>query len=276
MVRDRALVPGIVNVPPDSFSDGGDHLDPAQAETAARAMIEAGADLLDVGGESSRPGAAPVSEADELARVLPVVERLVPLGVPGAVDTRRAAVARAVLGSGAAIVNDITGLGDPAMVHAVREFGAGAVIMHMQGTPTTMQQRPAYTDVVSEVARFLEDRARAAENQGVPRECLVVDPGIGFGKLLDHNLALLAGLGELARAGYPVLVGASRKRFLGELTGVKEPKDRVAGSVAAAVAARMRGASVVRVHDVGPTRQALDVVDAIREREAAPGQESLL
>jgi dihydropteroate synthase len=227
--------------------------------------VEAGADLLDVGGESTRPGAAEVPVQQELARVLPVIRGLVAAGVPVplSVDTRKARVAESALAAGARIVNDVSaGRHDPRMLAVVAAHGAGLVLMHMQGSPETMQAAPAYGDVVAEVRAWLEARARAAEAAGVLPEAILVDPGIGFGKTLDHNLALLAGLEQLVGDGRPVLLGASRKSFLGRLTG-RAAADRLAGSLACVVRAREAGVAAVRVHDVGPTRDLLTVLARI-------------
>ena len=259
----RARIMGIVNVTPDSFSDGGRFLRKDEALRHAERLVREGADLLDVGGESTRPGSDPVPADEEQRRVVPVVREAVRLGVPVSVDTAKAAVARAALEAGAAVVNDVTALADSDMAAVVAESGAGLVLMHMQGTPRTMQADPSYENVVEEVAEFLRRRRERAEEAGVARERIVLDPGIGFGKRLEHNLALLAGLDRLRELGSPVLVGASRKSFVGALTGVTDPGRRLAGSLAAAVLARAQGAAVLRVHDVAATREALAVAEAI-------------
>jgi dihydropteroate synthase len=259
----RPLVMGIVNVTPDSFSDGGDTSDTASAVAAGRAHLAAGADLLDVGGESTRPGAEPVDAEAEAARVLPVVAELASSGVCVSVDTRRASVAQACVEAGACVVNDVDGFRDEAMVRVAAGSGAGVVVMHMRGEPRTMQAAPEYDDVVAEVRAFLEAQARVLRDAGVSAERIALDPGIGFGKSTAHNLELLARLGEIASLGYPVLVGVSRKRFIGEITGEPEPKRRVAGSVAGALAAVERRAAIVRVHDVAETVAALKVARAI-------------
>jgi dihydropteroate synthase len=267
---------GIVNVTPDSFSDGGCFFDPVAAIDHALALAADGADILDIGGESTRPGAPAVSESDELARVLPVVEGLVKrTAVPLSVDTTKAAVARQCLDAGAAIVNDVTGLtADAAMPAVVAAAGAGVVVMHMQGTPQTMQRNPTYGDVVAEVAGYLEARLHALAAVGIPPQAVCLDPGIGFGKTLDHNLELLAHLDAIARLGRPVCLGVSRKGFIGTLCG-REPADRGAGSLAVAcVAAARATAHVLRVHDVAATRDAvvmLDAIDRSRRPTAAPG-----
>jgi len=260
----RAGVLGILNITPDSFSDGGRHFAPADAVRGALAMRDAGADILDVGGESTRPGASAPDEAEELRRVLPVVAALVAeVGLPVSVDTRRAAVARAALRAGAEIVNDVSGLThDPAMAHAVAETGAGVVIMHMRGTPETMDRLAVYEDVVAEVAAELAARRDAALAAGIPAEAIVLDPGLGFAKTTAHNLALLANLGAIAALGHPVLVGPSRKRFLGAVTG-RALNERDGATAAVCALARVRGASLFRVHEVHGTREALDLADAV-------------
>ena len=260
----RALVMGIVNVTPDSFSDGGANFDPRAAFVSARAMSAAGAALIDVGGESTRPGSGEVSPAEELARVLPVVRDLAARGAVVSVDTRHATVAAECVTAGAAVINDISGFSDPAMVALAASCDAGLVVMHMQGEPRTMQEEPHYGDVVAEVSAYLLGQAASLEAAGVARERIALDPGIGFGKTTAHNLELLRRLDEIVALGYPVLVGASRKRFIGEITGVTEPRDRLAGSVAAALAAVEHGAAIVRVHDVAETVQALAIAHAVR------------
>lgn len=272
----RPLVMGIVNVTPDSFSDGGRFFDPAAAIDHALALAADGADILDIGGESTRPGAPAVSEPDELARVLPVVEGLAKrTAVALSVDTTKAAVAQHCLDAGAAIVNDVSGLtADAAMPALVAAAGAGVVVMHMQGTPQTMQRNPTYGDVVAEVVGYLETRLHALAAVGIPPEAVCLDPGIGFGKTLDHNLELLAHLDAVARLGRPVCLGVSRKGFIGTLCG-REAADRGAGSLAVACVASARGsAHVLRVHDVAATRDAvvmLDAIDRSRRPAAAPG-----
>jgi dihydropteroate synthase len=257
---DRPLVMGIVNVTPDSFSDGGEFADAEAATACARRLLEQGADMVDVGGESTRPGAAYVSAEEELERVLPVVEAIAP-DYPVSVDTRKAAVARKCARAGAAIVNDVSaGRDDPAIADVCAEFGLPYVVMHMKGTPADMQQDPRYEDVVREVRDFLAARAEWAKGRGVAE--IVVDPGIGFGKTLPHNLALLNNIPALADLGYPVMVGHSRKSFIGDLTGA-EVDGRVAGSLAAALVAARRGAHILRVHDVAATAQALAVASAV-------------
>ena len=247
----RCLVMGVVNVTPDSFSDGGHYLDHQAAIAHGLALAGEGADLLDVGGESTRPGAAYVDEATELDRALPVVEALAKASdVPVSIDTRKAAVARAALAAGAAVVNDVSaGRDDPDLLGVAAQAKAPVVLMHMRGIPATMQEDPRYEDVVVEVEAFLADRCAAAEAAGVAHDALVVDPGIGFGKRDEHNYALLAGLPRLTRLGHPLLVGTSRKGFVGRALDAPV-HERLEGSAAAVVWAVERGARIVRVHDV--------------------------
>lgn len=261
----RPLVMGIVNTTPDSFSDGGQFNTVDLAVARAERLLAEGADILDIGGESSRPGAAAVSTDEELARVLPVVTRLA--GRPGVVvsaDTTKAAVAKACLEAGAAIINDISAATfDPGMVETVRQFRAGLVIMHMRGTPRTMQQNPTYADVVAEVREYLAERLRVLREAGIDPSQIVLDPGIGFGKTIDHNLRLIRELGTLSSLDCPVLLGVSRKGFIGQITG-KSVEERLAGSLAVAChAAVMNTAGIIRVHDVGPTVDALRMIEAI-------------
>ena len=261
LALDRPLVMGIVNVTPDSFSDGGTFAGADEAVTYARRLVEEGADLLDIGGESTRPGAAEVPVAEELCRVLPLVERLAGEQVPVSVDTSKPDVMRAVLHAGASVINDVLALSSPGALETVAASDCGVVLMHMQGTPRTMQSAPRYADVVAEVGRFLVERVDAATRAGIVAGRIVVDPGFGFGKAREHNYAMLAHLDELAARGRPVLAGLSRKRML---SGAREgaPADRLAASVAAAVLAVERGARILRVHDVGATRDALEVLAA--------------
>lgn len=260
----RPLVMGIINVTPDSFSDGGRFAATERAIEHGRRLAAEGADLLDIGGESSRPGAQPVTLEEELARVVPVVRGLAgPVTVPISVDTTKAEVARQALAAGAAIINDITAGGDPDMVAVVRDAGAGVVLMHMQGTPETMQQNPTYADVVREVHDFLAERVAAFVAAGVPKERIAIDPGIGFGKTSEHNRLLLAHLDGLAPIGCPVVLGVSRKGFLGRLTG-RAVEERLASSLAAACFCATRGtAHVLRVHDVAATVDAAKVIGAL-------------
>ena len=256
---------GIVNVTPDSFSDGGRFLAPEAAIAHARELVAAGADLLDVGGESSRPGAAPVPEAEELRRVIPVVEALAgELRVPISIDTAKPAVARAALAAGASVVNDIAAhRTDPAMSRLVAETGAGYVCMHMRGTPSTMQDGPEYRDVVAEVQAFFATQLARLRGQGVGAEQVVLDPGIGFGKTPKHNLQLLGALGRLGEAGRPLLVGVSRKSFISATTGVPLER-RLPGSLAGAAWAVSQGVQILRVHDVEETVAAIRLLEAIR------------
>ena len=260
----RPLLMAILNVTPDSFSDGGRYAGD-QAVLRARALLDAGADIIDVGGESTRPGAREVSEEEELSRVMPVIEALSALdGAVISVDTRKARVAAAALETGAHIVNDVSAGADPEMFGVVAGSGAGMVLMHMRGTPETMQADPEYRDVVREVAGYLEERVAAARAAGLSRESLVVDPGIGFGKTTAHNLALLGDRDVLSSLGSPVLVGLSRKRFLGELTGC-DVDNRMVPSIAGMLVAVQNGARIVRVHDLVESRAALDIWWAARE-----------
>ena len=260
----RARVMGILNVTPDSFSDGGDFATREAALRHARQMVADGADLIDVGGESTRPGAPPVSVAEELDRVIPVIEALASeLAVPVSVDTSKPEVMRAAVAAGAGLINDVAALRRPGALAAAAALRVPVCLMHMQGEPGTMQQDPAYGDVVAEVAAFLAGRLAACEAAGIPRVRLLVDPGFGFGKTLAHNLALLRGLPRLASLGVPVLAGLSRKSMIGALLGGVPVGERLHGSVAAAVLAVERGAAIVRVHDVGPTVQALRIVAAV-------------
>jgi dihydropteroate synthase len=261
----RTLLMGIINVTPDSFYDGGKRFDPAKAVADGLGFVEAGADMIDIGGESTRPGAPPVSAQEEMQRVLPVVQGLRRMvKIPISIDTYKARVARAALMEGADIVNDISALRfDPEMAALLATQKVPVVLMHMQGTPQTMQAEPRYNNVLREVQDFLEARAGFALEAGLERDNIILDPGIGFGKTLDHNLTLLRGLPALAAMGYPLLIGASRKAFIGKILDLK-PEERLEGSLAAAVAAVFGGAHIIRVHDVKETRRAVRVADAIR------------
>jgi dihydropteroate synthase len=262
----RTLLVGVVNVTPDSFSDGGLHLDAEAAVGHGLGLADEGADVLDVGGESTRPGAEPVAAADEIARVVPVIERLAGAlpDVPLSVDTRKPEVARAALDAGACIVNDVGAGTELGMFDAVREAGAGMILMHMRGEPRTMQVDPTYDDVVAEVTSYLRDRLEAAAAAGLQHDRLCVDPGLGFGKDLDHNLELLRATGRMREdLGVPYLVGPSRKRFIGSLTGADDPADRVEGTAGAVAWCAAQGADLVRVHDVRAMRRVVQVVDAI-------------
>jgi dihydropteroate synthase len=265
LLLDRPRVMAIVNVTPDSFSDGGERLDTAQAIDDGLRFVSDGADIVDVGGESTRPGSQETPAEEELKRVLPVVEGLASQGVMVSIDTRRAAVARACLDAGAQIVNDVAALrDDPALLPLVVARRAPVVLMHRRGRPEDRYVGPAYRDVVEDVRDFLLERARLAEASGVARERIALDPGIGFGKTVEEDLALIEGAGRLAVTGYPVLIGSSRKSFIGRLTGVSEPRRRDPASVWLAVEAARLGASILRVHDVAGTRQALAVWAAMR------------
>ncbi|MEP6758268.1 MAG: dihydropteroate synthase [Actinomycetota bacterium] len=261
----RTLVMGVLNVTPDSFSDGGRFLDTEAAVAHGSRMTDEGADIVDVGGESTRPGADPLPIDDELRRVLPVIEglRASRLDVVLSIDTRHALVAKKAVTAGASIVNDISGGHDPAMLAVASDSGAGLVLMHMQGDPSTMQFEPHYDDVVAEVHEFLRERVEAAVFAGVSSEHLCIDPGIGFGKDLEHNLALLRAIERFRDLEAAVMVGASRKRFIGTLTGVDDAGARLEGSLAAAVLSVAHGADLVRVHDVAETVRAIRVTDAI-------------
>ncbi|HEY5540017.1 MAG TPA: dihydropteroate synthase [Coriobacteriia bacterium] len=266
LALDHPLVMGILNVTPDSFSDGGRFDDPAAAVAHAERLIAEGAAILDVGGESTRPGAEPVPAAAEIARVRPVVRRFAREGVPVSVDTRHAEVAAACVEAGASILNDVSGFRDRAMIQVAAGCDAGVIVMHMLGDPQTMQEEPHYDDVVVEVGGYLMAQATTLQAAGVARERIAIDPGIGFGKTLAHNLELLQRLPELAALGFPLVLGVSRKRFIGAITGAEEPLDRLGGSVAAALFSASHGADVLRVHDVAITVQALAVAEALDQR----------
>jgi dihydropteroate synthase len=262
---ERTAVVGILNATPDSFSDGGRYLDPAMAAAAAVEMVAAGAAALDLGAESTRPGADPVPADEELGRLLPVLRAVrAAVRVPLSVDTRKARVAAAALDEGADLVNDVSaGRHDPALLPLCARRGVPVVLVHMRGTPRSMQDRPRYADVVREVAAFLAARAAAALAAGVPREAIVVDPGIGFGKTVAHNCQLLRGLDVLVDLGYPVLVGVSRKRFIGEILGGRAPAERTFGTAAAVALAVAGGARLIRAHDVGAVRDVVRVAEAV-------------
>jgi dihydropteroate synthase len=278
-LRDRSLYPGrpplilaILNVTPDSFSDGGRLVTAEAAVARGLELAAAGADLLDVGGESTRPGAAVVPLDEELARVVPVIRGLAEkTDLPLSVDTSKAEVARQALAAGAHVINDVTALrGDAAMAAVVRQFGAGVILMHMQGEPATMQLAPTYEDVVRDVRVFLEERLQAAADLGIGQEQVVLDPGIGFGKTADHNFRLLARLGELRILGRPLCLGVSRKGFLGKLLG-RDLGERLAGSLAAACfALAQHSADILRVHDVAATRDAVKLFTRLQQDRADP------
>lgn len=264
---ERTLLMGVVNVTPDSFSDGGRYPSEGTAFGHAMELLQDGADILDVGGESTRPGATPVSAEDEARRVVPVVKRLVEAGAIVSVDTNKASVAKLALDAGAHIINDVTAGRDPEMFSVVAKAGAAIVLGHMQGTPQTMQANPTYGDVVKEVTAELADRAFRAQKAGIARDAILLDPGIGFGKTVEHNLTLLRGIPTLKAQGYGVMVGVSRKGFLGQLTAfggpVPSPQDRREAGMAANVMAASLGADVVRVHNVAGVRRAFAVADRI-------------
>jgi len=266
----RTLVMGIVNVTPDSFSDGGMFDDAGAAVAHGAQLVDEGADLVDIGGESTRPGADPVPQEEERRRVLPVIEGLHAQrpDLPISIDTRHAAIATDALAAGASVVNDISGGADEEMLPIVAKAGAGLVLMHMRGDPATMQDAPLYEDVVAEVHEYLRERVEAAIFAGVDADRLCVDPGIGFGKTVDHNLQLLRSIGVFGDLDAAVLVGASRKRFVGALSGAEDPRDRLEGSLAAAILAAASGADIVRVHDVLSTVRALRVADAVTRGSA--------
>lgn len=270
----RPLLMGVVNVTSDSFSDGGRYLSADEAIAQAWHLIEAGAALIDVGGESSRPGSEGVGARDEIARIRPVVYALRDANVPVSIDTVKVEVMQAALDVGATMINDINALQAPGAVEAIAKSDAAVCLMHMKGTPRTMQVAPQYEDVVDEVKAFLLDRANVAKAAGIPSERIVLDPGFGFGKSVEHNLDLLRRLGEIAELGFPVLAGLSRKSMLGVITG-KSVEDRLHASIAAAMLAAQRGAAILRVHDVAATRDALAILNAVLHMPGSPGEASL-
>jgi dihydropteroate synthase len=260
---------GILNITPDSFSDGGDFVSPQAAVARARRMVEEGADIIDVGGESTRPGAQPVTEEAELERVIPVIEAIASeLPVVISIDTSKPRVMGEAVAAGAGMINDVMALQEPGALEAACDSGVPVCLMHMQGRPRTMQQDPRYDDVVQEVMTFLRQRVEACIAHGIPLERLVLDPGFGFGKQLVHNLQLLANLSRLQDLGLPLLVGISRKSMIGAILGDAPVDERLYGSLAAAVLAAEQGAAIIRVHDVKPTVQALKVVQAVADTMA--------
>lgn len=263
LALERPLVMGVVNVTPDSFSDGGRYATRESALAHARRLIAEGADILDIGGESTRPGAQAVALDEERRRVLPVIEALAQCGVPVSVDTRKAELMREAIAAGASLVNDVSALEGRDALQSVARTRAAVCLMHKRGEPRTMQEAPHYDDVVSEVRAYLAQRLEVALAAGIERSRIVIDPGFGFGKSFEHNLALLRGLAAFSALGVPVLVGVSRKAMLGRITG-REPHERVHASVAAALFAAEQGAAILRVHDVGATRDALAVWAAVR------------
>jgi dihydropteroate synthase len=261
----RPRVMGILNVTPDSFSDGGRFLAAGQAVDQATRMIEAGAAIIDIGGESTRPGASPVSAQQEIDRVMPVLERLVDAcDTPVSIDTTKPEVMRAAAAAGAGLINDVAALRAPGAIETAAATGLPVCLMHMQGEPRTMQKSPQYAEVVADILDYLAQRLAACETAGIPRSRLLVDPGFGFGKTLEHNLALLSRLSAFRRLGVPVLIGISRKSMLGQLTG-RPVEERLAASVAAAILAAQRGASIIRVHDVAETVDALKILQAVAD-----------
>jgi dihydropteroate synthase len=260
---DRVLIMGVVNVTPDSFSDGGRFLDPQSAVSHAARLVEEGADFLDVGGESSRPGALPVSEDEELQRIVPVLEGLKGIGKPVSVDTRRAGVMREAVKAGASMINDIEALCAPGALEAVAASGCAVCLMHKKGEPATMQREPHYDDVVAEVLQFLQDRIEAAGKAGIARERIVADPGFGFGKTMEHNLALLRNLDRFRVLEVPMAAGWSRKSSLGRITG-RPAGERLPASLAMALLSLIGGARILRVHDVKETRDVVAVWEAFR------------
>jgi dihydropteroate synthase len=270
LTLDRPRIMGVLNVTPDSFSDGGLHLALPDAIARGRALADAGADILDIGGESTRPGAEPVPADEEIARVVPVIAalRAEGLAVPISIDTRKAAVAQAAFHAGADLLNDVSALTyDPASLRLAAATGRPVCLMHAQGDPRTMQDAPAYDDVLLDVYDYLEARVAAAEAAGIPRARILVDPGIGFGKTVAHNLPLIRGLALLHGLGCAVVLGASRKRFIGAIAGAAEPAARVPGSIVVALEALRQGAQVLRVHDVAETRQAVALWQALNGSE---------
>ncbi|MEP7157676.1 MAG: dihydropteroate synthase [Betaproteobacteria bacterium] len=262
---DRVMVMGIVNVTPDSFSDGGKFLARDQAIAHAEQLIAEGADILDIGGESTRPGAAAASLQEELDRVMPVLEALRHHGVPVSIDTQKTQVMQAAIAAGASMINDVNALQAEGAIEACRDSTVAVCLMHKQGMPQTMQAAPAYDDVVEEVSQFLQCRAHACEHAGIAHDRIVIDPGFGFGKTVEHNFTLLRELAALAALGYPLLAGYSRKSSLGAITG-REVDDRLAGSLAAAMIAAQNGATILRVHDVAETVDVLKVLAVTREK----------
>lgn len=270
-IDERVLIMGVLNVTPDSFSDGGLYFDPVAAVKRAVEMAEQGADLIDIGAESSRPGAEPIDEQEELRRLLPVLTEVCrELPVPVSVDTTKASVARRALDAGAIIINDISALRfDPAMGDVIAKAGAGVVLMHMQGTPQTMQRDPRYRDVVGEIRNFFVERIQAARESGISEDRIILDPGFGFGKNLEHNLTLLAHLDAFTALGRPILAGVSRKAFIGRILD-RPVGERLMGTAAAVAVAVMRGARLVRVHEVDRMRDVVRMVEAILAHSREP------
>jgi dihydropteroate synthase len=268
LLRERTVVMGVLNVTPDSFYDGGRYAQQEAAVQRALQMVEEGADLIDIGGESTRPGSQPVPEEEELRRVLPVIEAVrQQVDVPISIDTTKSRVAELALQAGACMVNDISGLGfDPRMAEVVAQHRALCCIMHIQGTPQTMQQNPQYEDVVRDISRYFEQRLALAERAGIPREHIWLDPGIGFGKTVEHNLEILRRLREFTRFGSPILIGTSRKSFIGKVLGDLPPEERLEGTAATVAIAILNGANAVRVHDVKAMVRVARMTDAVLSR----------
>lgn len=263
--NERTHIMGVLNVTPDSFSDGGRFLEKDRAVEQGIRMAEAGADIIDVGGESTRPFSEPVSADEEMNRVIPVIESLSrEINIPISIDTYKSVVAREALSAGASIINDITALrGDPEMAGLASRQGVPVILMHMKGTPSDMQKNPTYDDLMGEIISFLMESARMAISHGIKKDMIIVDPGIGFGKTFDHNLQIIKELGQLKGTGYPVLIGPSRKAFIGEITG-RPPSERDVGTISAIVAGILNGADIVRVHNVEMAKDAVAVADAIK------------
>lgn len=268
LTLDKPRLMGVVNVTPDSFSDGGDFLDARVAIDHGKKLVDDGADILDIGGESTRPGSKPISLDEECGRILPVIDGLADMGVPISVDTRHADVMRRAIDAGAGIVNDVTALtGDPQSMAVCAEAGVDVALMHMQGTPETMQDNPTYEDAALDIVDYMRERLDTLEAVGIARNKVCVDPGVGFGKNLAHNLRILSAIDAFHELGVPVMLGVSRKSFISKIDRDVPAKDRVAGSIAAAIAAWDRGVQLFRVHDVAETRQALAVWQAIEDTE---------
>jgi len=266
-VTEKTLIMGILNVTPDSFSDGGDFFSTEKAVEHAKQMILDGADVIDIGGESTRPGSDAVSQEEELERVGPVIQRLTEekIEVPISIDTYKPLVADRCLKLGASMINDITGLGNKEMLRVVADHSVPVIVMHMKGAPKTMQKNPEYTDVVAEIIEFFKGRISEAQNAGI--KDIILDPGIGFGKTTDHNLEILCRLREFTSLGFPILVGPSRKSFIGNVAGTDDAGQRLAGTLAALSIAIMNGASIIRVHDVGACKRAAQIADAIKNAQ---------
>ncbi|MCK5547492.1 MAG: dihydropteroate synthase [Thermoplasmata archaeon] len=263
---DRTIIMGVLNVTPDSFSDGGHHLSPDKALLKAKQMVEDGADILDIGGESTRPFSSPVSAREELGRIVPVLEGLKELDIPISIDTRKPEVAQKALDTGAHMVNDVSGLRDEGMMKLVAEKKVPVVIMHMKGEPKSMQENPEYGDVVGEIKEFFKTTVKKAADHGIKDDRIIIDPGLGFGKTTEHNIEIIKRLDEFRSLGFPVLVGASRKTFIGKILGL-DVGERLEGSLAAMAASIMNGADIVRVHDVKESVRVARFVDALKRVE---------